>query len=149
LGWSHGDQEIFSRDELIQFFDLNHINGAPGKFDADKCLWTNQQHIHQSSGVHLARHVAPHLAVVNIDPSQGAPLIHVCELLKERSKTLGDLAMQAHIFYQTILIRQWKIFAQVWREIFVVVLGMIKFLMPFQAQVLKGGNSNESLSPQL
>lgn len=100
LGWSHGDQEIFSRDELIQYFDLNHINGAPGKFDADKCLWTNQQHLQMQGGLQLARHVAPHLAAVDIDVEQGAELPAVCELLKERAKTVADIAMQAHCFYQ-------------------------------------------------
>ncbi len=100
LGWSHGDQEIFSRDELIQYFDLNHINGAPGKFDADKCLWTNQQHLQMQGGLQLARHVAPHLAAVDIDVDQGAELSAVCELLKERAKTVADIAMQAHCFYQ-------------------------------------------------
>ncbi len=100
LGWSHGDQEIFSRDELIQYFDLNHINGAPGKFDADKCLWTNQQHLQMQGGLQLARHVAPHLAAVGLDIDQGAELAAVCELLKERAKTVADIAMQAHCFYQ-------------------------------------------------
>jgi glutamyl-tRNA synthetase len=100
LGWSHGDQEIFSRDELIQYFDLNHINGAPGKFDADKCLWTNQQHLQMQGGLQLARHVAPHLAAVDIDVDQGTELSAVCELLKERAKTVADIAMQAHCFYQ-------------------------------------------------
>jgi len=100
LGWSHGDQEIFSRDELIQYFDLNHINCAPGKFDADKCLWTNQQHLQMQGGLQLARHVAPHLAAVGLDIDQGAELAAVCELLKERAKTVADIAMQAHCFYQ-------------------------------------------------
>jgi glutamyl-tRNA synthetase len=99
LGWSHGDQEIFSRDELIQYFDLGHINGAPGKFDADKCLWTNQQHIQMHGGLSLAPHVAPHLAIAGIDLEEGPDLPTVCDLLKERAKTLGELALQAHYFY--------------------------------------------------
>lgn len=99
LGWSHGDQEIFSREELIQYFDLGHINGAPGKFDADKCLWTNQQHMLMHSGLALAPHVAPHLVAAGIDLEQGPELPVVCELLKERAKTLAELAMQAHYFY--------------------------------------------------
>ena len=99
LGWSHGDQEIFSREELIQYFDLGHINGAPGKFDADKCLWTNQQHIQMHGGLTLAPHVAPHLAIAGIDLDHGPELPTVCDLLKERAKTLGELALQAHYFY--------------------------------------------------
>jgi len=99
LGWSHGDQEIFSRDELIQYFDLHKINRAPGKFDDEKCLWTNQQHLLQMTGLQLARHVAPHLAATDIDPEE-ADLPSICELLRERSKTLGELAMQAHYFYR-------------------------------------------------
>ncbi len=99
LGWSHGDQEIFSREELIQYFDLGHINGAPGKFDADKCLWTNQQHIQMHGGLTLAPHVAPHLAIAGVDLDVGPELPTVCDLLKERAKTLGELALQAHYFY--------------------------------------------------
>jgi glutamyl-tRNA synthetase len=99
LGWSHGDQEIFNREELIQYFDLGHINGAAGKFDADKCLWTNQQHIQMHGGMTLAPHVAPHLALAGIHVEQGPDLPTVCDLLKERAKTLGELALQAHYFY--------------------------------------------------
>jgi glutamyl-tRNA synthetase len=114
LGWSHGDQEIFSRDELIQFFDLAHINGAPGKFDADKCLWTNQQHLLAMSGMQLARHVAPHLAAVDIDVDTGPALSDVCECLRERSKTVGDLAMQAHYFYHHPTVFDEEVAAKHW-----------------------------------
>lgn len=99
LGWSHGDQEIFTRDEMIQYFDLTHISGSPGKFDADKCLWTNQQHLQMQSSMTLARYVAPHLTAVGIVGESGPELSSVCELLKERSKTVADLALQAHYFY--------------------------------------------------
>lgn len=100
LGWSHGDQEIFSRDELIAYFDLDKINRAPAKFDATKCLWTNQQHIQMQGGLQLARHVLPHLAAVGIDTEGGPEMAAVCELLRERSRTVAELALQAHYFYQ-------------------------------------------------
>ncbi|WP_287963462.1 glutamate--tRNA ligase [Alcanivorax sp.] len=100
LGWSHGDQEIFTVEEMIEYFALDAVNNAPSTFNPEKCLWVNQQHIQRSSGAHLARHLAPFIAERGYDPAQGPDLAAVAELLKERSKTLVEMADQARYFYQ-------------------------------------------------
>ncbi len=100
LGWSHGDQEIFTIDEMIELFSLDAVNNAPSTFNPEKCLWVNQQHIQRSSGEHLARHLAPFMAERGCDLDQGPALADVAELLKERSKTLVEMADQAVYFYK-------------------------------------------------
>ncbi len=100
LGWSHGDQEIFTLDEMIELFSLEAVNNAPSTFNPEKCLWVNQQHIQRSSGAHLARHLAPFMEQRGCDLSRGPELAQVAELLKERSRTLVEMADQAVYFYR-------------------------------------------------
>jgi glutamyl-tRNA synthetase len=100
LGWSYGDQEIFTIDEMIEHFSLEAVNNAPSTFNPEKCLWVNQQHIQRSSGEHLARHLAPFMTDRGCDLEQGPALSEVAELLKERSKTLVEMADQATYFYK-------------------------------------------------
>jgi len=100
LGWSHGDQEIFTIDEMVELFSLEAVNNAPSTFNPEKCLWVNQQHIQRSSGEHLARHLAPFMTDRDCDLEAGPALAEVAELLKERSKTLVEMADQAIYFYK-------------------------------------------------
>lgn len=102
LGWSHGDQEIFTIDEMIEYFSLEGVNNAPSTFNKEKCLWVSQQHIQRSTGAYLARHLAPFMAERGCDPAEGPDLAHVAKLLKERSKTLVEMADQALYFYRDI-----------------------------------------------
>ncbi len=71
LGWSHGDAEIFSRDELVQWFDLAGLSSAPGRFDPDKLKWVNQEHIKRLSEDELGDRLAPYLAQAGIDARSG------------------------------------------------------------------------------
>lgn len=100
LGWSHGDQEIFSINEMIQYFDLENVNGSPSTFDMDKLLWINQQHIQAAPADHLARYLAPFLAQKDIDVSKEPALTKVADLLRDRAKTLVEMADSAVYFYQ-------------------------------------------------
>lgn len=100
LGWSCGDQEIFTIDEMVELFSLEAVNTAPSTFNPEKCLWVNQQHIQRSSGEHLARHLAPFMTERGCDLEAGPALAEVAELLKERSKTLVEMADQAIYFYK-------------------------------------------------
>src|SRR5471030_2323752 len=61
LGWSHGDQEIFSKSELIEFFDLNNINRAPAAFNQEKLLWLNQHYLKTSDPHYVAKELAWHM----------------------------------------------------------------------------------------
>jgi glutamyl-tRNA synthetase len=98
LGWSHGDAEKFSREQLVQWFDLEHVNRAPAQYDIDKLLWLNGEYLKQADNARLAGLVAPRLRVHGVDPA-GADLAAIAALYKERVKTLNELADEAMLFY--------------------------------------------------
>jgi len=99
LGWSHGDQEIFSMDQMVEAFNLDAVNAAPSTFNDEKCVWVNQQHIQNAPAEHLARHLSHFMAERGCDLSQGPALDKVADLLRERAKTLIDMADGAVYFY--------------------------------------------------
>jgi glutamyl-tRNA synthetase len=101
LGWSHGDAEKFSRDELVEWFDLAHISKSPARFDAQKLLWLNQQYLKEADDDRLAALTLPFLANDGCDVGGGPPLARVVALLKERVNTVVDLADAAEYFYRT------------------------------------------------
>ncbi len=98
LGWSHGDAEKFTREQFVQWFDLEHVNRAPAQYDIDKLLWLNGEYLKQADNDRLAALVAPRLRArgVGVEP-QG--LAAVAALYKERVKTLNELADEARLFY--------------------------------------------------
>ncbi len=100
LGWSHGDQEIFTMDEMVEHFDLVDVNSSPSTFDHAKLTWVNEQHIKVACPEHLARYVAHFMAELGCDLSQGPELVKVTHLLKDRAKTLIEMAQGAVYFYQ-------------------------------------------------
>ena len=100
LGWSHGDQEVFSIDEMITLFDLKDVNKAPGSFDQDKLLWLNQEYIKTADTQHLIGQLAWHLNEQAIDISSGPDIIKVIDALRERCKTLVEMAESMKMFYQ-------------------------------------------------
>jgi glutamyl-tRNA synthetase len=100
LGWSHGDQEIFSRKELIEYFTLEHITKSPGVYDEEKLLWLNSHYIKEMPAPELARAVTPFLAPLGIaDPDQDY-LARVVTTLSARSKTLAEMAAAARFYFQ-------------------------------------------------
>ncbi|WP_455205544.1 glutamate--tRNA ligase [Kaarinaea lacus] len=100
LGWSHGDQEIFSIDEMIEFFDINDVNSAASTFNPEKLLWLNQQYIKNSDPTHVAHHLSWHMGQLGVDPANGPDLVEVVKALQERAKTLVEMAQQSVYFYQ-------------------------------------------------
>ncbi len=94
LGWSHGDAEMFSLQQLVEWFDLRHVNRSPARFDLEKLSWLNQQYLKAADDKRLARLVTPLLA-----EGDGPPLERVVALLKERSTSVNELAAQAEMFY--------------------------------------------------
>ncbi len=92
LGWSHGDQEVFSLDEMIQLFDLEAVNRAPSAFNVDKLRWLNQQHIKDSDPLRVAHLLGRHLGDLGIDPAEGPDIVQVVEAQRERASTLVELA---------------------------------------------------------
>jgi glutamyl-tRNA synthetase len=99
LGWSHGDQEFFTRQELIEVFDIEHIGQAAGVFDTDKLLALNADHIQATKTADLIEPLTPFLKEHGIDIKAGLQAESVIETLKPRSKTLEDMAEQAVFYY--------------------------------------------------
>lgn len=99
LGWSHGDQEIFSREELINLFDIQDINKASAALNPEKLLWLNHHYIKTSPPEHVAAELAWHMQRLGIDVSQGPPLSEMVKALAERAKTLYDMAEKSRLFY--------------------------------------------------
>ena len=100
LGWSHGDQEIFSLDEMIALFDLQDINVSASTFNPEKLLWLNHQYIMSSDPSHVAHHLSWHMGNLNIDPGCAPELAEIVELQRERCKTLVEMAEQSVYFYR-------------------------------------------------
>ncbi|MCK5666166.1 MAG: glutamate--tRNA ligase [Thiotrichaceae bacterium] len=93
LGWSHGDQEIFSRQEMIDLFDLTAIHSSPAAFNTDKLLWLNQHYIKTGKPEEIATHLQ-----LQADPS-GPSLAEIVKVQAERAKTLKELAENSHYFF--------------------------------------------------
>ena len=102
LGWSHGDQEIFSLEEMIELFDLEDVNKSASSFNTTKLIWLNQQYIKSSTPEHIAHHLSWHMGQLDIDPAQGPDLAAVVALQQERAKTLVEMATNSRFFYQEI-----------------------------------------------
>ena len=103
LGWSAGDQEIFSREEMIELFSLEAVNRAGSVFNPEKLDWVNQQHIGSIDHDALASRLQVYLGRAGIDEAaiaQGAPLADVADLLRERAKTMIDMSSAASYFYR-------------------------------------------------
>src|SRR5262245_46978053 len=99
LGWAHGDQEIFTRDELVRYFSLEHVGKAAAVFNAEKLLWLNFQYLKAMPSTELAEQVCPFLQQVGLPvPSDRAWLQRAVETLRDRAKTLKELA-EALRFY--------------------------------------------------
>ncbi len=100
LGWSHGDQEIFSVDEMIERFDLKDVNRAPSTFNTEKLKWLNQQYIIHGDPARVAHLVSPHMGDLGIDPAQGPDLVEVVKAQRERAATLVELAQISAFYYR-------------------------------------------------
>jgi glutamyl-tRNA synthetase len=94
LGWSHGDDEVFGRDRIIEWFDGSHLSHSPSQFDVEKLKWLNNLYLKQLPDAELAARVSPRLIRRGIDLAQpGSPdLAAACGLFKDRAATLEELA---------------------------------------------------------
>lgn len=100
LGWSNGDQEIFSREEMIELFSLEAINRAPSAFSPDKLLWLNQHYLKTLPVEELEKQLQWHLQAQNLDVSNGPALADVINAQRERAKTLVEMVAISRYFYQ-------------------------------------------------
>ncbi len=100
LGWSHGDQEVFPIEEMIQLFEVEDVNKAASAFNTEKLLWLNQHYIKESDPLHIAHLLSPHMGRLGIDPAVGPELVDVVKAQQERAKTLVEMAEISAFFYK-------------------------------------------------
>lgn len=102
LGWSHGDQEIFSLQELVHLFDGTSINRAPAAFNDEKLLWLNHHYIKKGFSDHVVKELEWHMRKAGIDTAKGPKLEDVLHAQSERCKTLKEMAERSHFFYEDV-----------------------------------------------
>jgi glutamyl-tRNA synthetase len=99
LGWSHGDQELFSREELIEKFDLDGLNKAAASFAYDKLLWVNQHYVQTSPIATLAAASRPFFQFAGLDDRAGPPLAEAIEAQRTRARTLLEIVDKSRPYY--------------------------------------------------
>lgn len=99
LGWSHGDQEVFTLAQMQQLFDIKDVNKSASAFNPDKLLWLNQQHIMRAAPEYLAQHLKPQLAALGIAVADDDKLAAVAKAQQERAKTLKEMAQNSVFFF--------------------------------------------------
>jgi glutamyl-tRNA synthetase len=99
LGWSHGDQEIFSIEQMIELFDANDVNKSASRFDLEKLSWLNQQYLKNDDPLEIAPHFEWHLRAAGIDPERGPDPVDVIVALRDRARTLKEMAEKARVWY--------------------------------------------------
>lgn len=102
LGWSHGDDEVFSRQQFVEWFDLDHITASAAQFNTEKLLWLNQHYMKQLPAAELAAKVKPRLAARGIDTDAGPSLEKAVALYVDRCNTLNVLADAVEVFYKPV-----------------------------------------------
>ncbi|SEL06128.1 glutamyl-tRNA synthetase [Colwellia chukchiensis] len=100
LGWSHGDQEIFSREEMIELFDLKDCNRAPSGFNTEKLIWVNQHYMKTLEPSYVASHLEWHMKDQGINIANGPALEEIVKVQADRVKTLKEMAQISRYFYE-------------------------------------------------
>lgn len=100
LGWSHGDQEIFSMEEMIEFFDCKHINKSCAAINPEKLDWLNQHYMREKPTAELAELAKPFFIQEGLNVDNGPALADIIPLQVERVKTLVELAQRSRFFFE-------------------------------------------------
>jgi glutamyl-tRNA synthetase len=100
LGWSHGDEELFTLDQMVELFDIKDVNKAASAFNTEKLLWINQHYIKSADPARIARLLSPHLGDLDIDPASGPDIVEVVRQQQERARTLVEMAEISAFFYR-------------------------------------------------
>jgi glutamyl-tRNA synthetase len=99
LGWSHGDQEVFTREQMIAAFDIHDVNKAASAFNPEKLLWLDQQHIMRAEPRALVPHLRWQLRRLKIEGADDALLEGVIGAMRERAKTMKEMAENGRFFF--------------------------------------------------
>ena len=100
LGWAHGDQEIFSRDEMIKYFTLDAVSRSASAFNTEKLQWLNHHYMNTLAPEYVANYLQWHMDNQGIDLSQGPSLVELIKLLGDRCKTLKEMAESSRYLYE-------------------------------------------------
>ncbi len=100
LGWSHGDQEIFTMQELVEKFDIKDVNKSASTFNPEKLLWLNQQYLKNANAEDLVAPLKWQFEQAGIEVGEQPALRDLIEVQKERVKTLGEMVEQSVFFYR-------------------------------------------------
>jgi glutamyl-tRNA synthetase len=101
LGWSHGDQELFSRAELVELFDIKNVASSGAVFDATKLEWLSQHYLKTMNGARLAELAEPFVRAAGLaPPSDRARFVPMLDTLRERAKTLVELVEQGRFYFE-------------------------------------------------
>ncbi len=100
LGWSHGDQEIFTLEEMCRLFDITDVNKSAAAINPDKLIWLNQQHLMRMDDAYIAEELKWQLEQLEIDWRQGPEIEAIVASQKERSKTLKEMAANSAFFFR-------------------------------------------------
>ncbi|HEX7487878.1 MAG TPA: glutamate--tRNA ligase, partial [Anaeromyxobacteraceae bacterium] len=102
LGWSHGDDEIFTVDELVKYFDFKDVGATAGVFNPEKMVWVNHQWMRQLSREEVARRAVPYFRQAGLPAEDDEKLRHIADVARERAKTFGEMVQQFRYFYSPI-----------------------------------------------
>lgn len=102
LGWSHGDQEVFTQEELIKYFEITDINNSPAAVNPEKLLWLNQHYMKNGDQAAVLKEFIWHLEKQGIDCSNGPALEEVVQVQAERTKTLKEMAERSRFFFEEV-----------------------------------------------
>jgi len=102
LGWSYGDEEIFSKEELIEKFTLDNVGKSPAVFNPEKLQWLNAHYIKEKPAKEIARLILPLMNKKGFNAEYDNKLLMIIEQLRERSKTLNDFVSQSSYFYNEV-----------------------------------------------
>lgn len=104
LGWSYGDQEIFSIDELVRYFEITAVHRAPAAFNQEKLLWLNQHYLKTSSPMDLVKELTWHMHKIGVEKLEEPSLIEVIKAQRDRVKTLQEMAERSRFFYEEVTV---------------------------------------------
>jgi glutamyl-tRNA synthetase len=102
LGWSHGDDELFSREQLVAWFDGSHLARSPAQWDPAKLAWVNAQYLKQADDMRLAALVRAQLAGRGVTAGETDHLARACALFKDRCNTTVDLADWLQMYFAPV-----------------------------------------------
>ena len=99
LGWSHGDAEVFTKEQFVEWFNLDHLGKSPAQHNPEKLLWLNHHYIQQADAADLAKRALPFAQNLGIKTDNGPDFVGVVNILKDRANTLIEIAEGARLFY--------------------------------------------------